>query len=107
MQELTEVQPAHRPPALRPIPLQAAEHAHRLIAAEKVTTLAGACNNRYGKACIEYTSEQHKEMLDLIANSKSALLDPGLSQGVEFFAFLRNLTAGGTLVHAPAFLTVC
>ena len=39
--------------------------------------------------------DQQKEILDLIAYRKNAEKDPGLSQGVEFFAFLRNLTADG------------
>ena len=34
--------------------------------------------------------EQQKEILDLIAYSKNAENDPSLSQGVEFFAFLRG-----------------
>ena len=34
-------------------------------------------------------------MLDLIAYRKSIAQDPGVSQGVAFFSFLRNLTADG------------
>jgi gluconate 2-dehydrogenase gamma chain len=34
-------------------------------------------------------------MLDLIAYRKSAEHDASLGQGVEFFSFLRNLTADG------------
>jgi len=36
-----------------------------------------------------------KEILDLIAYRANAKKDPGLSQGIEFFAFLRNLTVDG------------
>ena len=38
---------------------------------------------------------QQKEILDLIAYRKNAVTDPSVSQGVEFFAVLRNLTADG------------
>jgi hypothetical protein len=34
-------------------------------------------------------------MLDRIAYRKNAVADKSLSQGVEFFAFLRDLTADG------------
>ena len=35
------------------------------------------------------------QILDLLAYRKNAEQDPGLSQGVEFFAFLREMTADG------------
>jgi gluconate 2-dehydrogenase gamma chain len=57
--------------------------------------LDGQCADRYGKTFIESSPEQQKEILDLIAYSKNADKDPGLSQGVEFFAFLREMTADG------------
>ena len=38
---------------------------------------------------------QQKEILDAIAYRANALKDPGLAQGVAFFALLRNLTADG------------
>jgi len=53
------------------------------------------CSDRYGKRWIECTPDQQKEILDLIAYSKNAGKDPSLSQGVEFFAFLREMTADG------------
>jgi gluconate 2-dehydrogenase gamma chain len=53
------------------------------------------CSDRYGKRWIECTPDQQKEILDLIAYSKNADKDPSLSQGVEFFAFLREMTADG------------
>lgn len=144
---------------LRVIPAQAAEYAHRMVAAEKAATTAGVytpkffppqpyktlqalcqaiipadadsggakeagapefidlltsenpkyqlklggglmwldaeCADRYDKAYLECSPERQKEILDLIAYSKNAERDAGLSQGVEFFAFLRELTADG------------
>jgi hypothetical protein len=144
---------------LRVIPLQAAEHAHRMIMAEKkaapagaytpkyfdvhryktlqelcgtifpadsdsggaieagapefidlltsenedyqgvlgggIMWLDGACIDRYGKAYLDCAAEQKTEILDKIAYRKNALADSSLSQGVEFFLFLRNMTADG------------
>ncbi len=48
-----------------------------------------------GKVFLECTPEQKKEILDLIAFGKNARQDPSLSQGVSFFAFLRNMTCDG------------
>jgi hypothetical protein len=50
------------------------------------------CTDRYEKTYLECASQQRKEVLDLIAFRKSAKQDPTLSQGVSFFAFLRNMT---------------
>ena len=57
--------------------------------------LDSTCTDRYGKAYLDCTPDQQKEMLDQIAYRKSATKDSSLSQGVEFFWFLRNLTADG------------
>ena len=57
--------------------------------------LDAACTDRYGKVFMECTPEQKKEILDQIAYRKNAKKDPSLSQGVAFFAFLRNLTTDG------------
>jgi gluconate 2-dehydrogenase gamma chain len=57
--------------------------------------LDATCTDRYEKTYLECTPAQQKEMLDLIAYRKNAEPDPGLSQGVEFFAFLREMTADG------------
>lgn len=57
--------------------------------------LDATCTNRYGSAYMSCTPEQQKEILDLISYRKNAETDPGLSQGVEFFSFLRNLAADG------------
>jgi gluconate 2-dehydrogenase gamma chain len=57
--------------------------------------LDNTCLDRYGKVCLDCTPAQQKEILDLIAYSKNAKQDPRLGQGIEFFAFLRKLTADG------------
>jgi gluconate 2-dehydrogenase gamma chain len=57
--------------------------------------LDGTCTDRYSTMYLECQPAQQKEILDQIAYRKNAVLDPSLSQGVEFFAFLRNLTADG------------
>ncbi len=57
--------------------------------------LDGFCSDRYSKVFLECSPEQKKEVLDLIAFRKNAKKDPALSQGVAFFAFLRNLTCDG------------
>jgi len=51
--------------------------------------------SRYGKAYLECTLQQQSEILDLIAYRKNAVQDESLSQAVEFFSLLRNLTADG------------
>jgi gluconate 2-dehydrogenase gamma chain len=50
------------------------------------------CIDKYEKVFLECTLEQRKEVLDLIAYRKNAKQDAALSQGVAFFAFLRNMT---------------
>ena len=57
--------------------------------------LDGACSDRFGKAYLESAPAEQKQILDLIAYRKNILHDPSISQGVEFFSFLRNLTADG------------
>jgi hypothetical protein len=57
--------------------------------------LDGVCADRYGKTYLDCAPEQQKEILDAIAYAKNAEKDPSLSQGVEFFAFLREMTADG------------
>jgi gluconate 2-dehydrogenase gamma chain len=53
------------------------------------------CTDRYGKPYLDCTPEQQKEILDLIAYRRNAQADPSLSPGIEFFSFLRNMTADG------------
>jgi gluconate 2-dehydrogenase gamma chain len=57
--------------------------------------LDSACTDRYGKAYLDCAFAQQKEILDLIAYRKNAVTDLSVSQGVQFFAVLRNLTADG------------
>jgi gluconate 2-dehydrogenase gamma chain len=57
--------------------------------------LDSACADRYGNAYLNCTPQQQKEILDLIAYRKNAEHDPSLSQAVDFFSFLRDLTADG------------
>lgn len=57
--------------------------------------LDGACLDRFGKAFVECTPTDQSAVLNLLAYKKNALTDSSLSQGIEFFSFLRNLTADG------------
>ncbi|HEY3974607.1 MAG TPA: gluconate 2-dehydrogenase subunit 3 family protein [Candidatus Sulfotelmatobacter sp.] len=57
--------------------------------------LDNTCLDRYGKFYLECAPAQQKEFLDLIAYTKNAKQDPSLGQGIEFFGFLRKLTADG------------
>jgi hypothetical protein len=54
--------------------------------------LDGFTSDRYGKVFLECAPQQQKEVMDLIAYRKNAIKDPTLSQGVAFFALLRNMT---------------
>jgi len=53
------------------------------------------CSDHYDHVFLDCTPAQQKEVLDLIAYRKNAKSDPALSQGVSFFAKLRNLTCDG------------
>ena len=57
--------------------------------------LDNTCIDRYEKPYLDCTSVQQKEILDLVAYRKNAKNDASLGQGVEFFGFLRKLTADG------------
>ena len=57
--------------------------------------LENFCFDRYEHAFLECTAAQQKEVLDLIAYRKNARVDPELSQGIAFFAKLRNMTCDG------------
>jgi gluconate 2-dehydrogenase gamma chain len=57
--------------------------------------LDNTCIDRYGSAYLDCTLAQQKEILDLIAYRKNFKRDPSLGQGIEFFGFLRKLTADG------------
>jgi gluconate 2-dehydrogenase gamma chain len=53
------------------------------------------CTDRYEKPYLDCTPEQRKEVLDLIAYRKNAKQNPEVSQGIAFFAFLREMTCDG------------
>lgn len=53
------------------------------------------CIDAYGKVYLECPPEQRKEVLDLIAYRSNGRKNPELSQGVAFFAFLRDMTSDG------------
>lgn len=53
------------------------------------------CIDRHENPYLSCTSAQQTETLDLIAHRRNAENDPTLSQGIEFFAFLRRLTTDG------------
>jgi hypothetical protein len=57
--------------------------------------LDSICTSRYGKGYLDCAPAQQKEILDLIAYRKNAEEDKGLSEPVEFFSLLRNLTSDG------------
>jgi gluconate 2-dehydrogenase subunit 3-like protein len=57
--------------------------------------LDATCSERYGKAYLDCAPAQQKEILDLIAYRNNAVANPSLSQAVDFFSFLRNMTADG------------
>jgi hypothetical protein len=57
--------------------------------------LDSECSNRYDKTYLDCAPQQQKEILDLIAYKKTAVANPALNTGVEFFSFLRNMTADG------------
>ena len=57
--------------------------------------LDATCTTRYGKAYLDITAQQQKEIFDLVAYRKNADKDPSLVEPVEFFSFLRNFTADG------------
>jgi len=53
------------------------------------------CTDRYENVYLECAPAQQKEILDLIAFRANAIREPSLSQGVEFFSFLRTMTVDG------------
>src|SRR4051794_22173065 len=57
--------------------------------------LDSTSTDKFGKCYLDCAPEQKGEMLDLIAHRRNAVQEPGLSQGIEFFAILRNLTCDG------------
>lgn len=57
--------------------------------------LDATCQQRFGKVYLEASPEQQKEILDLISHQRNEEADPALRTGIQFFSFLRNLTADG------------
>jgi len=57
--------------------------------------LDATCVDRCGQNYLECSPAQQKEILDLISYRKNAKADPSISQGIEFFAFLRGMTVDG------------
>jgi gluconate 2-dehydrogenase gamma chain len=53
------------------------------------------CFDRYEHVFLECTPAQQKEVLDQIAYRRNATQDVSLSQGIVFFARLRNMTCDG------------
>jgi len=50
------------------------------------------CIDRYANQYLACTPAQQKEVLDAIAFRRNAKTDPALSQGIHFFALVRNMT---------------
>lgn len=57
--------------------------------------LDGFCADHFASTYLACSPDQKKKVLDLIAYRKNADTDAALSQGVEFFAFVRRLTSDG------------
>jgi hypothetical protein len=53
------------------------------------------CTDRYATVYLACTPEQKKEVLDLIAFRKNRKGNPGLTAGIRFFSFLRDMTCDG------------
>ena len=69
--------------------------AYQLTLGGGLMWLDSTCVDRYGKGYLDCAAEQQKEILDRIAYRRNVAQDAGLSQGVEFFSFLRNMTSDG------------
>jgi len=57
--------------------------------------LDATCQQRYGKVFLESTPVQQIEILDRIAYQRNEMSDSTLRTGIQFFSFLRKLTADG------------
>jgi gluconate 2-dehydrogenase gamma chain len=68
---------------------------HQLALGGGMMWLDGFCADRFGSTYLACSPAEKKQVLDLIAYRKNADTDAALSQGVEFFAFLRRLTSDG------------
>jgi gluconate 2-dehydrogenase gamma chain len=68
---------------------------YQLILGGGLMWLDNACLDRYEELYLDCPLEQQKEILNEIAYRKNAKKDPSLDPGIEFFSFLRKLTADG------------
>ena len=68
---------------------------YQLLLGGGLMWLDNYCADHYGSTFLESTPAQRKEALDLIAYKRNAKADFSLSQGVAFFAFLREMTCDG------------
>ena len=68
---------------------------YQLVLGGGLMWLDSTCSDRFGKVYLDCSPAEQTSVLDLIAFRKNATSDPRLSQGIEFFSFLRNLTADG------------
>jgi len=68
---------------------------YQLLLGGGLMWLDSTCIDKYGKCYLDCAPEQQTEILNRIAYRKNAVLEPGLSQGIEFFSILRNLTSDG------------
>jgi hypothetical protein len=57
--------------------------------------LDARCRDRYGKQFLACAEAEQKELLDLIAWRENGQKDPTLTQAINFFTFLRDLTLDG------------
>jgi len=80
--------------------LTSENHDYQLKLADGIRWLDATCADRFGAGYLDCTPVQQKQILDLIAYKKNAETDASLTQGSEFFSFLRNLTADGFFTSA-------
>jgi len=57
--------------------------------------LDATCADLYGKNYLDCTAAEQKQILDLLAYRENVRKNSGLSQGIRFFALLRDLTTDG------------
>src|SRR6478672_6454221 len=57
--------------------------------------LDSSCHDHFEKDYLSCPGDQQKKVLDLIAYRESAIGAPGLTAGIAFFTFLRDLTLAG------------
>jgi hypothetical protein len=69
--------------------------AYQLTLGGGLMWLDATCADRYGKAYLDCSPEQQKEILEKFSYRRNAIDDSSLGQGVAFFSFLRNMTADG------------